>query len=50
MEDIALILEDYADALHKYGRDILQGDFGVFPILDRRVRNRAEKMDSYMSD
>jgi len=38
--DIEQILTDRALALHKYGRDVLQGDFRVFRQLERVVKSR----------
>jgi hypothetical protein len=37
--DVERILTEYADALRKYGDDVLRGDFSVFGELDRRLHD-----------
>jgi hypothetical protein len=36
-------ISDYARNLEKYAKDVLTGDFTIFPSLDKLVKERAEK-------
>jgi hypothetical protein len=39
------ILRAYADALQKYAKDILNGDFKVFSEVDKIVKKRAQELE-----
>ena len=41
MDEIGQSLKKYADAIRRYGGDVLRGDFSVFPQLDRIAKQRA---------
>jgi hypothetical protein len=43
MAEIGQRMEKYADALRTGGGDILQGDFSVFPQLDKIAKQRAKE-------
>ena len=44
-KDIKEILSTYARGLQKHAADVLQGDFSVFPKLEKIVRKRMKDLD-----
>ena len=40
--DIDLVLGDCADKVRRYASDVLRGDFDIFPLLERRVKDRIK--------
>ena len=44
-KDVKQILSTYARGLRKHGADVLQGDFTIFPKLEKIIRKRMKEDD-----